>query len=228
MSPSKRDHLRRNGSTPKGRPRAPYMCSIYRACRRMTCVACVYRRREYFVEGAILMIKAGHLYRHIVISWPRKGDCQWAVLRRSMQALGKAIKGRLGLHIRVAAIGIKDGRPHVHIIAHERVTTLILSAAKRTCPSGLRTHVSIITDPEGLLRYFFEVNFLPTFLLPDRPRGIRLLSGSRGYLSFGYPRKAAWAALKVPRGEEPTGQVNCPTDASHVTSPRALIKKGIL
>jgi hypothetical protein len=190
------DHFLKSGATLNSKKHKATYCSEFRPCKRMTCDGCSDRRRKYFI--GVGLIRAVHfgLDTHVVISWPLKdGECEWSVLNGSVYKLSQATNGKRGEYIRVAALGEKR-TPHIHFLVTHAVAMLIRNKALKGSLRTPRISIDKAFDPESLLGYFYDRNYEHTYLLPDRPKRIRLLSGSRG-MSYGYPGKNQWEAYKL-------------------------------
>jgi hypothetical protein len=192
------NHLRRNGSTlnlPKTSSEDQFKCSEFRPCKRLHCVSCQHRRREYFITVGARICRAGNLSRIVVVAWKNPG-AQYAfqVLSEQWQRLSKRTRGQMGKFIRVLALGEDANTPHCHVILGDAAAKLLLQKAKKLWPD-IRVANDEVFDIENALGYIFDNNYLPTVLRVDRPKGLRILSGSRG-MKYGYPKPKDWEAFQ--------------------------------
>jgi len=87
--------------------------------------------------------------------------------------------------IRVVAIG-KKNCPHMHIICGANTMTKIEKICSKIWANQYEIVSNDIYNIDGLLGYFFDQNFYPTYFHPDRIKGIRLITGSRP-MRCGFP-----------------------------------------
>lgn len=164
------------------------LCSYYRPCKRMTCENCRKTRREYFVDSGLILAKKHNLNTHLIISWNwSKCDENWLKLSDNVSRLSKKMSGiRIKPYIRVISIG-EQGNPHIHFLTNSQTSEkIITSAYKLWSPESLVIYQSEANYPEGLLGYFFDQNFIPSYLDSNRIKGIRLLAASRP-MRCGFP-----------------------------------------
>lgn len=181
-------HLRKTGVTLNSR--RVIRCDEDWHCRRMSCGACVFRRRNSFVREGTRFASYYGMNQHVVVSWPLKaGEDAWPKLLGLSSRLSKAASGQIGKYIRSLGIGAKNRTPHVHYLVSNEGADNLEGIARYLGPSELlvfRERLANDFQTETMLGYFYDRNFLPTYNDPERPRGIRILSGSRG-MRYGFP-----------------------------------------
>lgn len=164
-------------------------CYLARPCRRITkCRSCKNLRRKFFIKEAKRFCITNNLLLHAVITWKRSNsECPWSTLRRSVRELyiGRTIRSEK--YIRVAAIGEKTEAAHIHLLLNERGKRLLKNRAKRLT-KNCRFHVKAVHNLTKLLGYLYDQNFILSSQMSSKPKGIRLISGSRG-ISYGFPTK---------------------------------------
>jgi hypothetical protein len=163
-------------------------CSNTRPCKRIKyCVPCARHRGAFFVSRGARYAKLYELDTLVTISWSRIGDHDpWSILLRNSRALTVARLSRSQKYIRVLAMGEVRDRPHVHLLIGEAAGETIQAFSRRRWDDCL-THGKPVHEPDRVLGYMYDMNFLPTFRRPDRPLRIRLLSASKG-MPCGFPR----------------------------------------
>lgn len=183
-------HLRRTGVTlNSGRV---IRCDEDWHCRRMSCGSCVLRRRNSFIHEGVRQASYYGMDHHVVVSWPlQPHDHVWSKLFNQSSLLSKAASGRIGKYIRCLEIGVRARTPHVHYLVSSVGAEVLYHFAHQNGPSekmvfreGLRDSLQLA----AVLGYFYDRNFVPTYHEPDRPKGIRILSGSRG-MRYGFPKQ---------------------------------------
>ena len=187
------------GSTLKSRT-TKIKCTQYWPCKRMTCSHCKKRRRHFFVQSGVLFALEKNLTEHLTLSWiPLKNQDSWRLLSQRMGTLAKALSGvKPGPYIRVCSIGPRKC-PHVHFLVSKETARKICLVAKRKWPRRSPISQTKVFNPEGLLGYFFDHNFLPSFLDSERIRRMRLISASRPMIC-GFPtflqEKCMWEKVR--------------------------------
>ncbi len=172
-------------------------CGKWRPCKRMECVGCVERRLDYFLRATTFLINKHGIDCHCTISLPlSENDDVWLRLQSLSAILTEKLTGRIGPFVRILALGKEKGTPHVHYLIQEKYFKAFESVAKKSSPKKTRISQKEIYGIHGLLEYLFISNFLPTDTHPDKIKGIRLISGSRG-ITYGYPRKKHWKHLEL-------------------------------
>ncbi len=174
-------------------------CHYWRPCKRKSCEQCMKRHRQYFVEmGEFYTIQRG-LNLHATISWLKRNcnDDPHIMCVALAHNMSKALSGKIGPFIRVTGIGRKKGTPHLHYLVRYEVGELLKSRAEQHSPPGsiVWKDKKVVYDHRGILGYLFDQNFTLAALDPERIKGMRLISGSRG-MTYGYPRKKHWEALQ--------------------------------
>lgn len=172
-----------------------------RPCKRMECDGCAERRRLYFVESATILASRKMLDLHCTVTLPcSEYDDPWLKLSTLSTILSKRLTGKIGPFIRTLAIGEEKRAPHVHYLIRSDRSERLYAIMKTYAPKDTRIYVDteVAFNIEALLDYFFKKNFLISINTPDRIKGIRLLSGSRG-ITYGYPKARHWKALEIQR-----------------------------
>lgn len=187
-STKSRNQLNRSGDTLKS-SKPTIRCTKTRPCKCIkNCEICRKIRREYFIQTWAVFGKQWRLDTHVMITWKQSPDNHsWNILLNAIQRFSKFGSGRrFGKYVRVISVS-EDGAPHVHILTNKKTSIDILRLVKSKWKLN---NNSVKVDPEydieGLLGYFFDQNFLFSFCDPERPKRIRLLSGSRP-ASCGFP-----------------------------------------
>jgi hypothetical protein len=173
-------HLRSTGVTLNSR--RVIRCDEDWHCRRMSCGACVQRRRNCFIHEGARQASYHGMYHHVVVSWPLQAhDHVWSKLLNQSSLLSKAASGRVGKYIRSLGIGAKARTPHVHYLVTREGAEVLYHFARQSGPpetlifrEGLNDGLQLV----AVLGYFYDQNVVPTYNDPDRPKGIRILSGS--------------------------------------------------
>ena len=151
----------------------------------MKCRECVSKRRNHFIYTGVKFSSHHGLNRHVVINWNSPQFEEWPHLLKLSSELAKLSSGRIGKYIRCLGMGKQSRTPHIHyLLTEDGEAQLELRARAQLWMKHFFS--SCVPDPEGLLSYFFDRNFIPTFDDRERPRGIRVLSASRG-MPCGYP-----------------------------------------
>lgn len=188
------DHFLSERSTENTRRKTVWRCTEYNPCRRTDCAGCMERRRRYFVFMGVRHALNLDLNKHATITWPlHPGESAWERLLSLSEMIPKRLTGRIGPFMRVLAIGRHEA-PHVHYLIRSDFEQTFETLAKNHSPSGSRIFIDIeaIHDLEGLLNYLFTKNFGPTVNDPRKIKGMRIISGSRGGLTYSYPKKEHW------------------------------------
>lgn len=163
-------------------------CSDNWLCKRMTCSFCRLKRRAFFVNNATVYCAAHEINTHFIVSWRRLSkEHPWTTIQRQLPKLSKAASGKIGKYIRTIGIGGRCSTPHIHYLLQSERVEKLRGIALRKGPPGTDVEVDVTYDPEGLLGYFYDQNFLVAHLDPERPRRIRIISGSRGS-PCGFPK----------------------------------------
>jgi hypothetical protein len=163
------------------------ICTESRPCKRMFCVQCYKKRRAFFISKGRQLIVHNKLDCFATLSLTCDTDGPWGSVTRVTPKLSKQMSGKIGKYIRCISIGEGASTPHIHYIlskmAGEKLDqiTFVMKERSSFCKEK-------IFDSSGVLGYMFDQNFMYTFLLPDRPRRIRLLSASR-QMPCGFPKK---------------------------------------
>jgi hypothetical protein len=184
------DHveLRSSGETLNSRSMRS-RCTECWPCKKMKCVSCRKRRREFFVRCGIIFSHQWCHTTHLVISWPWNSEVRnsWDVVVNSMDVLSKFMSGRkVGPYLRVTSVG-PDGCPHVHFLVADITCEKIKRIVSQKWPAiATKVNSSQIHDFEGILGYFFDQNYIPSQNDPDRIKGIRLTSATRP-MPCGFP-----------------------------------------
>lgn len=177
------------------------ICRERRPCKRTDCSNCNRRRREYFIDRASIDIRKEQLLWHVVVNFPNNiehnHDC-WFHFRKTSRDFSKAISGRVGPFIRTFGIGEKAQNGHVHFFVNKSAIVLMRRTGKNLGLSssnitGRRVHE---LEVRTLLSYFYDRNFLVVSNHPEKIKGLRVMSGSRSGMSYGYPSKKHYEELK--------------------------------
>lgn len=164
-------------------------CTDKWLCKRMTCSHCRLKRRGFFVNNATAYCEGHQIDTHFIVSWRRYNrEHPWTTIQRYLPELSKSASGKIGKYIRTIGIGSRCSTPHVHYLVQAERIESVKKTALRKGPLGTDIEVIKAHDPEGLLGYFYDQNFLVAHLDPERPRRIRILSGSRGS-PCGFPKQ---------------------------------------
>lgn len=172
---------------PLNRSRTKIYCSASWPCKRIrTCHSCTQRRGEYFIEEGTRFCSRYDLTYFVTISWlPRRRDSHWEVLLENTSILSKHLGKLVNKHIRV--LSISEGElPHVHMLIDVSYRDKLFDFVRQRTKNKVDLNGASSSRVEARLGYMFFDNFIPTFRRTDRPRRLRLLSGSRGIL-YGYP-----------------------------------------
>jgi len=162
-------------------------CTREWPCKKMSCKHCVFKRREYFLRNGGAFVRKHSLNVHFTISWPlTAGEDYWSKILTIYPALRKKLSPRIGKHIWVLGIGEIKRTPHVHYLITEESVNLVYTYAKKIRKVNVITHVKKANDPETLLGYLYDKNFVPATSDPERPPRTRVMSGSRG-MRYGFP-----------------------------------------
>ncbi len=173
-------------------------CTFQRPCKRHNCDQCQPKRRQYITVVGAHVARLRGLNFHCGITTtvgPQGRDDRdpWQVANTLATNVSRTLRGRIGPFIRVAAVSYKAqySFPHLHFIIQRPVTEKFLYLLRRKFGKK-RMHVWADPNPtydiEGLLGYLFDQNYLPAVSDPNRIKGRRVWSGSRG-LCYGYPNK---------------------------------------
>lgn len=167
--------------------RSKFKCTKSWPCKRMSCLYCHYRRRWFFVERGLLHAQQKKLNTHVIVTWPKEElQDAWDTVINNTRVLSKTLSGcKAGPFIRVISTGSRSKTPHVHYLVNERTASLIKRIVHKTWLPLKRARRRVIVKIDntykvkGLLGYFFDQNFIPACLDPNRIKGIRILSASR-------------------------------------------------
>lgn len=186
-------HLRKVGTTINSKTWG-VRCDEDWPCKRMSCQSCAYRRRNAFVREGHRFSERHDLHFHFVVSWPLQPyEDAWGKLLTQSSILSKAASPKVGKFVRSLGIGHSDRTPHIHYLVSQDAALFLRETARRVGPPETLIYPKVLKvapDVGELLGYFFDRNFLPTYLDLDRPKGIRILSGYRG-MSYGFPKYRA-------------------------------------
>jgi hypothetical protein len=92
--------------------------------------------------------------------------------------------------------------PHIHLILNAKEAVRYVDIANEftinlDCKNAV---VKPAYDLEGLLGYFYDQNFVVTQMITTKPRGVKLLTASKG-MKCGFPDiKASTKSCKRPTG----------------------------
>lgn len=156
-------------------------------CKRMICHRCKERRREFFVMTGQALFRNSPPISHLTVNWLQSSHMSaWEVLLGFLPRLLNFISQKaIRPYLRVLGVG-SNNHPHLHLIAPKSNSALILNKARSLIPLETRTSSRDIFDLTGLLGYLFDQNLLTAHLDPHRPKGLRTISGSRGF-RYGFP-----------------------------------------
>lgn len=157
-------------------------------CKRIICQHCREIRRKFFINEGTLYVEQRGLFTHFVVGWPllHVSHSPWDKLFKLVPPLAKTFSGlKVGPYIRTLGIG-DNGCPHMHFLVRPSVSDAMKEAAYKHGPKETDVFIGAVTEPAGLLGYFFDNNFVPTFLNPERPKRFRVLTASRG-MPCGFP-----------------------------------------
>jgi len=189
------DHLIHPGISLNPTKRKARCLPNWRCKRVAQCELCARIRRTYFISTATEFCRRWALDAFATVSWPlSRNEEPWSKLRLCCGRLSRGGLYRIGKYVRVIAIG-KSETPHVHLLIRREASTKLRHIARRKGPPETRIAILPIDDVGGLLGYLFDQNGLPAMRRTDRPRRIRILSGSRG-LRLGFPTKTQVSKLK--------------------------------
>lgn len=164
-------------------------CTDTRPCKRIiNCEVCRNIRRNYFISQGERFLHKHSMNSFVTVAWPLKdGEDLWSKLWSYIDrlAIGRSIK--LSKYIRVIGIGEQNETPHLHFILQNNVGEKVRERVHKLWQSNRLVQIKDVTDPRNLLGYLFDKNFMVVFSRPDRPKRIRILSGSRG-MSYGFPK----------------------------------------
>lgn len=173
-----------------------------RPCRRMECNLCAEIRRQYFVEAGTFMVKKLGLLLHCTITLHHSEfDDPWLRLPTLSILLTDHLNKKIAPFIRTLALGRSRRTPHVHYLIRPSNAETLEALIREHFPDGSRAFIDSqpAYDVPGLLDYHFRQNFLPTATDPNRIKGLRLISGSRGVMTFGFPKAPHWKRLQAER-----------------------------
>ncbi|PIU01288.1 MAG: hypothetical protein COT74_01945 [Bdellovibrionales bacterium CG10_big_fil_rev_8_21_14_0_10_45_34] len=201
------DHSDRAGATVitarSGQKVRIWKCGgAYRPCKRLECEGCEDRRKSYFVEAATLLALSRGMIFHCTISLIGDPSDAWYRLLTLSSGLSKYLTGKIGPFIRCLSVDPESSTPHVHYLIPGDKLQIFQRLCKKYLPPEQRVFVarSVAYDVEGLLEYFWS-NFMDAMTDPQRIKGLRLLSGTRG-ITYGYPRKRHYLALQEMKQEQ--------------------------
>lgn len=163
-------------------------CHPKRLCKSMRCGRCVRIRRQSFLHNGESYVVLHNLRAFVTVGFPDDGtDWVWHILFKCFSSIWKKYyRHPAPKYVRCLAIGRKDEKPHVHILMTDIEAVKFQRVASQN--PDFQIHVESVTEIPSLLGYFFDQNYLATYLREDRPRGIRLLVASRG-LRVGFPKQ---------------------------------------
>ncbi len=171
--------------------RAKIICKPKFRCKRMSCRRCRAIRRAYLIVSGGSLIRSQGECSHLILSWINSDNDPWKVLLERAYAVIKALSHKVSFFIRFLSLGERSETPHLHMIIKATEENIVRNLVKlKSLNCKHRIHCSSIYDPEGLLGYLFDQNFIPSFFHNDRPKGIRLISGSRK-IKYGFPDAVA-------------------------------------
>jgi hypothetical protein len=158
----------------------------------MICLSCRKWRRNHFLAEGSRFAEEKQLSRHVTIKWRRTNSIEaWGRVLSSTSTLTRAMSGaKAGPYIRVIDLG-ENGRttPHVHFLVGEQtaITAIRIARKKFSDRKAVNIRNDKVYELRGLLGYFFDKNAVPSFLDPNRVKGVRILSASRG-MRCGFPK----------------------------------------
>ncbi len=189
-------------------------CTPRWLCKRMTCASCVRSRRAYFMANGSAYLRIHGLDTHVGISWPlQEGEYLWPKMLSQMSRIARRLSSKKLRFKYIRTLGNGDtrwriddrttdkflegkmpsvlvierqGTPHCHFLVSHDIAAIIVEIAKKIGPPGTRTWLDGAYDPERLLGYFFDQNFLLSYLDDRRPSRVRILSASKG-MRCGFP-----------------------------------------
>lgn len=161
-------------------------CYEKRPCKRIaSCDPCRLRRRDFFVAQGMPFLDKNKITHFVTVRWEESEPYKaWETVLREYPLIWKKMTRLFPRYVRCLAIGELD-TPHVHFLLEARLVQP-LSAMAFSSDSFRGFHEDEIHDQAGVLGYLYDQNFYETFIRPDRPKRIRLLSGSRG-MKYGFP-----------------------------------------
>lgn len=161
-----------------------FLCTNHRPCKRINCCnACYLKRRDFFITSGLVFCKQWSLDCQLVISWSiPPGMSAWETLISSMQHLSKIMSARkVGKYIRVVSVS-PEGNPHVHLLVNfETAKQIELLAKKKWLRKRYNSLITKLYNTEGILGYFYDVNYAYSMRDPDKIKRTKLISASRPF-----------------------------------------------
>jgi hypothetical protein len=190
MANKNRTHLDTDREVSLNSTKKKVKCTKGWYCKRMVCDRCFRHRRDFFVERGAIHAREKGLSKLVTVAWLRQGPSDpWMRLTSLSSSLSKTLSGmRAGPFIRVLSLGERKGTPHIHYFVGDKTAGLIRAVARRKWSGKVQVQIKDAHNTGGLLGYFFDRNFRPSYLDPDRIKGIRLLSASRP-MRTGFPTR---------------------------------------
>ncbi|MGE0525672.1 MAG: hypothetical protein AB7G93_11300 [Bdellovibrionales bacterium] len=148
------------------------------------------------------MVKRLDLRLHCTITLHHSDfDDPWLRLPTLSSLLTDCLNKKIGPFIRTLALGRSKRTPHVHYLIRPSSAETLEALIREHFPDGSRAFIDSqpAYDVPSLLDYHFRQNFLPTATDPNRIKGLRLISGSRGEMTFGFPQSVHWKRLQSER-----------------------------
>lgn len=168
-----------------------YICLDKRPCKRIrTCNSCRLKRRYFFVQSGCDFSKKYNLDSFITVSFLSLNDRgDWAEFLELARSLSKkSTSSHKMKYIRTLGMGSRLCA-HIHYLttmAGAQKIKLLARSKSFKRSSSVNICIKKADDLGGLLGYFYDQNFIPAFCDPLRPKGIRILSASKG-MPCGFP-----------------------------------------
>lgn len=177
-------------------------CYEGRPCKLTSCKTCVWKRRNYFIDSAILEIERNNLFWEVILNFPsneENGWNAWFHFRVTFRNLSKSMSRGIGPFIRTLGIGKNLGNGHVHFLVSKESALFIRRVAKAKGISSnniIFKHIPSLRDARNVLGYLYDQNFLVVSNHPEKIKGLRVITGSRFGFSYGYPSRKNNEELK--------------------------------
>ena len=183
-----------HNATPNVLKRRLY-CANKRPCHRDSCAYCWHRRLKFHLQQVGVIGPSWQLKQFATISVEDCFDHPMHALRGLAKIRPRVARSlrKFGRYIMVIAVAPSSGHayPHFHLLMTTTSKALLQDELSTWMPVKFNLHTTFVREggsPAHLRRtlaYMLRKNLHPT--LPFRPRGLRLLTASRGFFT-GRPR----------------------------------------
>lgn len=162
-----------------------WICAPHHPCKRSDCPYCYEVRRKYIFGTGIFLVEALPDLCHVTISWSSQSLNWWQGLKKRNLAVSHRLSVEKFFYISVIAFGESCFTPHTHMVTTSRRFNRLAEIFHRI------DRASTVSAPQqiataSLFTYLFDKNLYQSLSDQTRPRGMRVISGSRG-LCLGFP-----------------------------------------